>query len=268
MATFFDLTKPEHAYLFGFLQTDGHLDKGKGNKGSLTVELQASDVEILEQFQKLLLPNYSSITVRTRDTNFAVGSQSAIWCLCDQAIREELVSLGLPHGNKSDTIGLPRTAFSETDYFRGIIDGDGSLGLTGQGFPFLSLVTKSPCLAQGYFAWVQKLTGKILGTKPNKRDKAYNICVTKEDAQTLAKALYYSDCTCLQRKQVSAQQVISWVRPDGMTKVNWKIKPWTPEENALLFQYTPHEASEILQRTEASIKSRLWRLQRKSPLVS
>ena len=35
---FMDLTVPEYAYMFGFLQADGHLAKGTGQKGRLTVE--------------------------------------------------------------------------------------------------------------------------------------------------------------------------------------------------------------------------------------
>lgn len=67
---FMDLTVPEYAYMFGFLQADGHLRQGVGQKGTLTVELNARVTELLRTFQKLT-PYYSSITERTRSTNFA-----------------------------------------------------------------------------------------------------------------------------------------------------------------------------------------------------
>ncbi|MEW1778185.1 hypothetical protein [Streptomyces sp. NPDC086777] len=40
---FMDLTAPDYAYMFGFLQTDGHLSKGAGQKGRLVVEISARD---------------------------------------------------------------------------------------------------------------------------------------------------------------------------------------------------------------------------------
>jgi hypothetical protein len=55
----FDLTRPDHAYLFGFLQCDGYLFAGSGLKGSLTVEPAARDRHILEEFQRIV-PFYSS----------------------------------------------------------------------------------------------------------------------------------------------------------------------------------------------------------------
>lgn len=92
---FMDLTVPEYAYMFGFLQADGHLAKGPGQKGRLTVEINARDIELLRAFQKLT-PYYSSITERTRSTNVAETHRSATWCLCSLEARTLLNGLGLP----------------------------------------------------------------------------------------------------------------------------------------------------------------------------
>lgn len=48
-----DLTVAEYAYMFGFLQADGHLKQGPGKKGRLSVEINARDIELLHRFQKL-----------------------------------------------------------------------------------------------------------------------------------------------------------------------------------------------------------------------
>ncbi|MEV6942252.1 hypothetical protein AB0N07_09650 [Streptomyces sp. NPDC051172] len=65
-----DLTVPEYAYMFGFLQADGHMHQGIGQKGRLTVELNIKDIDLLYRF-KYLTPFNSSVTERTRSTNFA-----------------------------------------------------------------------------------------------------------------------------------------------------------------------------------------------------
>ncbi|TGZ16377.1 hypothetical protein DV517_13500 [Streptomyces sp. S816] len=48
-AGFIDLDVPEYAYMFGFLQADGHLSRGTGQKGRLTVEVSARDVGLLDR---------------------------------------------------------------------------------------------------------------------------------------------------------------------------------------------------------------------------
>ncbi|MEU4484223.1 hypothetical protein AB0H94_04890 [Streptomyces purpurascens] len=109
---FMDLTAPEYAYMFGFLQADGHLAKGTGQKGRLTVEINARDIGLLRQFQKLT-PYYSSVRERTRSTNFAETHNSAIWSLCSLEARTKLNELGLPYGRKSAEITPPRVTGAE-----------------------------------------------------------------------------------------------------------------------------------------------------------
>jgi len=48
-----DLTIPEHAYMFGFIQADGHLYQTTRNRGKLQIELKESDGCILEKSQVL-----------------------------------------------------------------------------------------------------------------------------------------------------------------------------------------------------------------------
>ncbi|WP_324614335.1 hypothetical protein [Streptomyces kebangsaanensis] len=139
------LKAPEYAYMFGFLQADGHLHQGAGQKGRLNVELSARDIDLLRAFQELT-PYSSSITERTRSTNFAETSHTAVWTLCSLEARTLLNELGLPYGRKSKTISPPRGEFSHRDYLRGVIDADGSVGYTGKGFPFVSLTTASTAI--------------------------------------------------------------------------------------------------------------------------
>ncbi|MFI1368289.1 hypothetical protein [Streptomyces griseochromogenes] len=131
-----DLTVPEYAYMFGFLQADGHLAKGVGQKGRLTVEISAQDIDLLREFQKLT-PYNSSIRERTRSTNFAEMHTAAIWSVCSLEARTTINELGLPYGRKSKTIAPPNVEFPRCDYLRGLIDADGSVGFTSKGFPFV-----------------------------------------------------------------------------------------------------------------------------------
>lgn len=258
-----DLLDPNIAYMYGFIQTDGSLNKNKkvslSIKGRLTVHISAKDAEILEHF-KSIIPFESKIRYFVKDTNFKKCFESVIWTVYHNNFRKALVELGLPYGRKHKLITIPAVPFSAVDYFRGVIDGDGSIGCTRTGLPFVSLCTSSIMLAEGYIRFIESITGKTKTTSPNKRDGAYNIMITREDAQLVAEKLYYDDCVGLQRKKDKAVLVSNWGRPADMRKRDYPIRFWEPNEDAVLLKYSPDEAAKILNRTLKSVSVRKWRL--------
>ncbi len=120
------LNIPHYAYLYGFIQTDGHLYETSRDRGKVTIEVSKQDESILKAF-KAIVPFYSSLTERERATNFSQSHTSVIWRVYDQRFRHLLELWGLPTGCKSNLIKPPSGSFSEVDYFRGLVDGDGSL---------------------------------------------------------------------------------------------------------------------------------------------
>ncbi len=173
-----DLTKPNYAYRYGFIQADGHMSQSTRNRGRVSIEIKKSDRGILEQFQQLV-PYNSTISERTRTTNFASGSESAIWTVCNIDFRNTLSNLGLPTGRKSDIVAPPTVPFSEPDYFRGWVDANGSVGYTAQEFPFLSLTIASDAIAHAYIQFLGTVTGKEKHVARNARDHVFNIVVYK-----------------------------------------------------------------------------------------
>ncbi|MEU5041238.1 LAGLIDADG family homing endonuclease [Streptomyces griseorubiginosus] len=253
-----DLTVPEYAYVFGFLQADGHLHQGVGQKGRLTVELSVRDIDLLYRF-KFLTPYNSSVTERTRTTNFAEHHTSAVWTLCSLEARTKLNNLGLPYGRKSRQIAPPTVGFSGRDYLRGLIDADGSIGRVDQGVPFISLTTSSTAIAAHMRGYAREITGVERMTNRNARDDVYNIIYEKEAAQILAADLYYPGCLSLGRKQVKAEAAASWTRPYDMRIVH--SKRWTAAEDQVLLQCDDVVAvAEKLGRSEQSCRMRRWRL--------
>lgn len=256
---FMDLTVPEYAYMFGFLQADGHLAKGTGQKGALSVELGLRDAAILHAFRELT-PYRSSITERTRSTNFAATHASATWSLYALEARTKVNALGLPYGRKSGAIAPPRVEFSGHDYVRGLIDGDGSVGFTGKGHPFLGLTTASTAIAAYVCDFGAETTGVERSVRRNARDGMYNVLWTNEAAQRLAVALYDPDCLALDRKRAAARSVAAWVRPAGM-RAAYTPRRWSPDEDRVLLSViSPTAAAEALGRTTQSCNLRLWRL--------
>ncbi|WP_309248840.1 hypothetical protein [Streptomyces sp. MNP-20] len=253
-----DLEVPEYAYMFGFLQMDGHLRQDRGQKGRLEAEVSVRDIDLLYQF-KQLTPYNSSVTQRTRSTNFAEVHTSATWSMCSLEARTRINALGLPYGRKSNDIAPPRVAFRARDYVRGIVDADGSVGYTSQGLPFVSLTTASTAIATFFCDYARDLTGAERTTKRNARDNVYNVLYMKESAQMLAADLYYPGCLSLQRKQIKADSLAAWSRPASMRVIPAQRR-WTPEEDRTLLRIGDSSAADHLGRSESSCSMRLWRL--------
>ncbi|MGA5049312.1 hypothetical protein [Streptomyces arboris] len=258
-SAFMDLEDPRYAYMFGFLQADGHLAPGTGRKGRLSVEINVRDITILREFQQLT-PYNSSITERVRSTNFAERHHSATWTLCDLEARTRINGLGLPYGRKSKRITPPRVEFSRRDYLRGIIDADGSIGYTGQGLPFVSLTTASAAVGAYLCRYAKVVTGAARQIGRNARDGVYNVVYTKEAAVQLAEHLYYPGCLSLERKRTAASSLASWERPATM-RVRPPSRRWKPWEDRVLLKLDDATAAAAeLGRSEASCSVRLWRL--------
>ena len=208
---FLDLTRAEHAYLFGFLQCDGHLSENTRNRGQMSVELSIRDVALLERFQELV-PYPTSITTRTRSTNFVKHHTSAIWTLCALEARRELIELGIPVGRKSRVVQPPSVPFSTNDYLRGLVDADGSVGVTSLGLPFVSFTTASEGLRDFFLSQCRDLPGQPRHVARNTRDGVFNPMATRECAVDLSGRIYYQNCLALERKVTAARRAMNWTR--------------------------------------------------------
>lgn len=257
---YINLKIPEHSYFFGFTQTDGTLSKPfeKRNKGRLDIELGQEDLHILKSFKQLFLSVYSSIRTRIRDTNFKEEHKSYTLTICDMEFRNELNKLGVLYGKKSETVSPPSVEFCERDYIRGLIDGDGSVGITAKRLPFISFTVKSEKLKEYLFNVIEKVVREKKKIKRNKRDDIYNIMVNREKAQQFIKYLYYPNCLALRRKLKKAKAALKWKRPKDMKRVFQKF--WERWEEKYILTHTMGESCDHLKRTESSIKNKLWDL--------
>lgn len=256
----FDITKPEFAYIFGLLQTDGHLRETTRNRSQITLEISNKDVDIIIAIRSILasIGVKSSFMQRTRDTQFKSNYTTCGFCVCNYHFKEHLKRIGLPAGSKSTIISEPQNIL-KIDYYRGIIDGDGSLGVTHKNFPFISLVTSSEALAMSYINFIQEICGVHKTCSRNKRDNIYNISLFKEHAQTMIRTLYYTDCLSLKRKYQKATEALTWIRPAKMRR-NPPNKRWNDNEDQYILNHSLKDSMETLQRSKASIQSRLRKL--------
>lgn len=244
-------------YFCGLVISDGHMRRNTRNRGSVSLELKDTDVALLEKLRREITVN-STLRERTRQSNFSDSFTSKILSVFTKEFRDYLEDLGVPYGKKTD-VRVPLWARTNVNFWRGMVDGDGSIGMTGNGSPFVSFVTKSEDVATHYAFLIAKKTGRNVKIRRNKRDSIFNVCVYNEDAQKLVQWLGYSSDLSLTRKREKALEILTWKRPKGMRKAS-RHKLWTSEHDAYILSHSIQESVEKLGRTKQSISMRLWRI--------
>jgi len=254
------------SYMIGLFQTDGSMSLTYPHrmKGKFQLELSIKDEDIIYKLEKLI-PYHVGIRKRIRNkvlNGYSYNNNETIdLSVCSLDFRNFLLESGIPYGKKSKIIKPPLHIpnLSISDYVRGLYDGDGSLGLTIKGLPYISFATDSDDIANFLVNYISEVTGKSLkGLKRNNRDNIYNIMITKEDAIALSNEIYYEGCLSLNRKYNKSLEVKNWVRPYDMIVSEKKF--WTKEQDDFILKHDIEESTEYLDRTEDSVRMRLWRL--------
>ena len=251
------LTTPTIAYLVGLLQTDGSHSMSSPTKGKIALELAERDLQILVDLHEAL-PWPTTLTARRRATNFSADYRSRVLHIGVREAREFLLDSGVLVGRKSDRVAPPRGDISTPDYLRGLIDGDGSVGHTSRGIPFISFVTTSDAMAAYFASQIKEVCGVTRTPGRNQRDRAFNIMVTNGPAQALAQFCYYDGCIAIDRKRRAAQEVSQWTAPS--TRFGVKRRAWTDKEDAQLLAMSDPAAAKALGRTLKSVQIRKIRL--------
>lgn len=198
------------SYIFGLLITDGSLSLYSRNRGRVSLELGEKDKDIIEKLIKEI-PG-SKIKFRERITNFSKGIfKSVLFTNHHLEFRTKLINWGFPIKDKTINASIPTEEFSEIDFWRGVIDGDGSIGLTSAGLPFVSLVTKSENLKNEYIKFLDKYLNLKKKVNRNKRDSIFNIMSNSGNAVKIVNLLYSDNPPIyLERKYNKYLDILKW----------------------------------------------------------
>lgn len=189
------------SYLYGFILADGNISLGTRNRGRVAIELNYKDKIFLELLKNTLDKHYNiSLSERTRDTNFCKNYKSVSLKNFQFSFRNMFIATGICTKNKSDLAKCPTIKYSKKDFWRGYIDGDGSLGIDANKRPFISVTIKSEKLANQYKKFLKDEFGIIRKTNRNSRDNIYNIMVQDYNCLKVSDYLYRNSRLKLNRK--------------------------------------------------------------------
>jgi len=257
------LSLTDRSYVIGLFQGDGSLEENTRNRGRLSYEISKGDADIVYKLADVFKPHVNVfVHERTRSTNFKDSHESISLTIHNMEFRRELNEF-VPYGRKAAIIAPP-CDLSERDYIRGLIDADGSLGLTEKGRCFISLCTSSEKIKEYMLASILRVVGRRKSLNRNKRDNVYNIVLFDEDAQVYASFLYKGAGLYIDRKHEKYLEIMEWERTSDRARILRKM--WLPSEDiiALSSDTSLEEKMDVLDRTAQSIKMRIWRLKRKS----
>jgi hypothetical protein len=253
-----------HAYFLGLLATDGHISATTRNRGRISFEIATRDANVLYRLAEAV-PLPSRIRQRVRDTNFRRSYSSTNLTYHDLGFRRTLGELGYSPGKKSHIASAPLFPYDEVGFWRGVIDGDGSLGFTAGGRPFLSLVTNSQMLRDQYLSFLERYTGVARDPQRNRRDGVFNIMIWDEAAQAVAARLYARRSLAIDRKSSLAKALGRWLRPANRPRRTHMRKSWTREEDILVLSCSDIDLlARDLGRSRKSVAIRRWRLEARS----
>jgi len=138
----FDTITPEVAYWIGFIFADGSIFEQKGKSPIVALALSDKDGEHVTKFKNFFKSSHKIINVRYNDYKHSTGKRFAI---NSRHLAERLKYFGW--NGKLMSIAQPELAFSP-HFWRGVIDGDGWIGITKSNYPRLELVGGYPLLSQ------------------------------------------------------------------------------------------------------------------------
>lgn len=255
MGQFKDLTLEEKSYIYGLLITDGtmYVKNAETYTGQVQLEVSKKDEDIVDKLNSII--SHSTKRERVRNTNFKENHRSAIFAISRQSFIKDLIDFGFPLENKTINARPPITDYDKDAFWRGVIDGDGSIGLcrrshSEETYAFLSLTTKSEILKNEFCKYVKFITGKELHPNRNKRDDIYNITITSSICIKILKEIYKNATIYLDRKYNKYLECLEWKQLQELPKV----KSPKPRKKKIVTEKTKEKlrirAKERFQRPE------------------
>ena len=206
----FSTITPDSAYWCGFLMADGNIS---GNKVAL--KLATRDVGHIEKFRTFVGANSpvrvdgprEGATINGRDIK-NTGSVSIT--AASSHLVKDLLALGVTP-RKSLTAHAGGNVEFNVDFWRGVIDGNGSL-VYSKGKPYLGLVGSGPLMTQ-FLAFCKTRINNEINVRPN--GNIFKVFMNCRAARIMISTLYSGCGVALERKLRKAEFILEMTKHYG-----------------------------------------------------
>jgi transposase-like protein len=194
----FDVITSDAAYWIGFLFADGSV-RSDGQSGMVSVRVSERDRDQLAKFRTFLGSTHKIGTAPAGNFGGYRSKPSVRLCIPSVRLSQQLLSLGRYEGPISDLLIQSR------DFWRGVVDGDGSLGILATGYAYFELVGSRRLLE----ACLSFLRSNELGARMTIRANKtiFQIATAGFIAEKIVAFLYENAAVALDRKAATAAKI-------------------------------------------------------------
>lgn len=218
----FDNITESSAYWTGFLMADGCVFKNSSTKkdSKIALYLQERDIKHIEKFRNFLKTNIPiNLKIRsTKNSGLLVKSNGPAYGvnLTSNKLSEKLIDFGVVP-RKSLTAKVSPVLAGNKDFWRGMIDGDGTVSYYGSTktdlkYPYIALHSGSRELIRQFDNFIyDNITNKSCNVETRLTagyNDFYTIRLTGRSGVSAIKFLYESCNTYLDRKKLVADDII------------------------------------------------------------
>ena len=196
----FDEITPEAAYWIGFLFADGSVGQD-GRSRRISIRVPERDRKHLVKLRAFLNSTHLISVAPAGNFGGYRSKPSVRIMFTSERLAQQLLSLGRYEGQINDLLIQSR------DFWRGVVDGDGSLGVLATGYAYFGLVGSRRLLE----AFSSFLKSNDLGAKMTIRaDKTiFQVATAGHTAEKIVAFLYRDATVALDRKAITAAKIVA-----------------------------------------------------------
>jgi hypothetical protein len=199
---FNEITHPNQAYWLGFIYADGYLVNTDKSSCELGIELQDTDIQLLECFNHEIGDAHTIYKKQDykQFNGYQYKTDSCILRIYSKDIVNDLIHLSV-YPNKTYRKEYPKCDKFFWDFFRGFNDGDGCLHIDDRNHMFVQLTNSNEDFLKYLNDTIYSLLN-IRGSIYKEKDHKYRLVYfRKNDTKLLLDTIYKDEnCTKLQRK--------------------------------------------------------------------
>lgn len=209
----------EEQYWAGFIHADGYIPKPPLAR----VVVSQKERHVLEEFLKFF-DQQSAITVLSGTTNF--GPNVGFSASTRKGV-EGLRALGI----KTEPVS---ELYASRHFWRGMVDGDGSVTLDSRGYPVVALCSSKSRDTEAFARWVGDLFSYDGPVNLENSNHVWHVNIKAGKARALGAYLYEDSYSAVPRKRDLA---LTFRALDFKTKVRLIGEPSTPETHVGVYRH-------------------------------